>query len=647
MSKHGKLIVQAWTDNMAEKELSKRLKKCQTHRKKFENGWKANELAVFTPYLSTDDSASTDVQYADVYDAIASGYDASSDMGINYTFKYHRFIHAQMSANPPSVIPKPTSYDHADTQAAKAADAFIHHGRRKLKMQEMADLTCLPVLTYGTGFLKQVYNPYGGDDPLDFDEKTGELIMEGEIEARPKIIWNIWIDSDAEVALDVKYLFERHYLTCEEAFARFPDKKELLKEIKGDFQKEHFHRQDEKSLYEDIVEIFEYYEKATPWNGMAGRHCFFVKSKEGSVKLITPLKRNPHPTGIIPYHILTDVDVPGEVYGKTFVDYIIRLQDVLNALDSTILDNVQAHAVARLVVYDGAELPDEAETNDGWDILQIKGGGGSAPFYINPPTLMPDLYKLRQSIIDGMQQIVGVNDSMVGQVNREMSALSLQTATNAGNMIRRRLFNKYTMFVEDIYKSYLQLVQKHYTDPRKILITGEEGAVSVAYFSSSDLEGGYTLEVDYGQSFSLDPASRREEIMQLIPFLKEAGFSMKQILEKLRLNEISGLFDMNDAGRRRQMEVFEEMIARYEEDGILINIAPEKNQDHGSMLEAAKEFRMTMAFKTLDKPLRDAIDAHIDARLEMAASIAAPAPQAPVGAEAGMAPAMPAPMPPM
>lgn len=634
MNEHGKLFVQSWDNATAAKELTKLLKKDKKYRKQFESTWLYNETTIYTPYIQDDGGGKTnsDIQYAEVYDALTDGFSTSSDMGINYAFKYHRFIHAQMSANPPSVIPQPNSMEYDDRRSAEVADAFIHYGRKKHKLQEMIDLLSLQPLTYGTGFIKSIYDPFAGDKAIDFDEETGAITMEGDIQIKPCLIWHIWIDSDADIWDDVKHVFQRYYKPYEEVCALFPKHKEKLEELRGQFTKEHFHQKEAKEVYEDLVEVYEYYEKGTPLNGMDGRHCVFVVSKTGEVTLLTNIKSNPHPHAQLPYHIITDVDVPGQVYGKTFVEYITRLQELLNAIDSTVLDNVQAHGVARLVVFDAAELPDEAISSDSWDILNIKGAGGQAPMFINPPALMPDLYKLRDAILVGMEEIAGVNSSMFGNMNREMSALSLQTSINAGNMVRRRLFNKYTLCVESVYTHYLQLVKKHYSDPRKIRVVGEEGAVSVAYYSSADLKDGCTLKVDYGESFSLDPASRREEIVQLIPFMKEAGLTMSQILDKFMLNEVKGLFDMNSVGKRRQLEIFDEMISKFEEDGILISIEPEKNEDHASMLVAAREFRMSMLFKTLDVQLRDAIDNHIDQRIEMGATVATGGTEAPQGA---------------
>lgn len=612
----GLLKITPWNKEKAKKELKKRLDLAMKVReKKFERQWKYNEDVLFSSSYNNNDTG-----IADVYDALRKGFNNDIDgMQINYSFKYLRFIHAQMSANPPSVIPVPTSTEYKDRRTARVADAFIQHARRKLEVQEMVDLTTLQTITYGTGFTKCYYDPYAGES-WEFNEETNELLMQGDIAIKPILLWDIWVDYNATMWDEVEWIFERHLMDYDEAVAKFPDSKEQLDKIKGNAKDD----EKDKEVLVNLVEIFEYTEKAIPINGMDGRNILCLR--DGS--LLSEIKPNPHPSGKLPYKILTDVDVPGEVYGKTFIDYIVQLQDILNRMDSTVLDNVRNHAVARMVLTDGAMLSEDDVSDDSVEVITIKGGTGERPHFIPPPTLMPDLFRLRQQIELGMESLAGVNESMMGQVKREMSGYSLQTAINAGNLVRRRLFNKYEKYVKEVYMDYLENVQKHYTDSRKLLITGEEEAMSVAYYSSADLSGGYDLKVDYGTSFSLDPASRREEIMQLREVFKEAGTQGKGILKLLRLNEVNVAFDMAEAAERRQLEIFDEMIAKYEQSGILINIAPEKNEEHAGMLETAKEFRMSMTFKLLPQELRNAIDAHIDARMQMVADLASPAPAA-------------------
>lgn len=619
---HAALIVEQWSQGDAEREIPRRFKEAMDARKRFEPGWRAKENLIFRSDGGTTASSEVAVSYNNLAELFAGDLDSGSSwITINYTFKYLRFLHAQMSANPPSVTPRPTSPDYKDRRAAEVADHLITYGRRQYKIQDKSDQTCLQTLIYGSGMLRTKWDPVAGD-VLSFDKATGEITMTGDCRFVPVLIWDFALDPTARAWDDVRYVFERHLLSVEEAKFRFPDYKEDIEKSMVRADRTGFWDKDVGgSPIPGRVAIWEYTEKALPWNGMAGRRCFLLESG----KLISEIAANPNPDAILGYHLLTDIDVPGEVYGKSVLDYAMRLQDVLNRLDTSVLDSIQSHGAVRLVTYDAAETEEGNDpTDSNWIVYNIKGSAAQKPDFIDPPQLMPDIWRFRDALVQGLEQIFGVNESQFGQVKREMSGFSMQTAINAGNMVRRRLFNKYTDFVESLYRAFLMFVQKYWTEKRQILVTGEEGALDVAFYSGADIADGFDIDAEYGASFSLDPASRREEIMQVMPLLKEAGYSMRSILRMLRLNDISGLFDMAEQGSRRQLEIFDEMIAKFEEAGVLAYIKPEELEEHESMLNAAYEFRMSMAFKTLDPQLKPLIDRHIKDREGLMASAAKP-----------------------
>lgn len=616
-------MIEQWSQEDARRELPKRLKDALTARSQREPDWRRNETMLFMPNSVGNGSDQVTVSYDSLAQLSTGDLDAGESwLSINYAFKYLRYIHSQMAANPPSVMPLPTSSDYKDRRAADVADDLVNYARRRYKMQEQVDLTSLQTLVYGTGVLRECWDPSAGDI-LRVSRKTRKLVMTGDIRARPVLIWDFAVDHTARAEDDIRYVFERHVLSVEEAKYRFPDASDKLEATaQRGLRALKFWDTDREDPSAGRVVVWEYTERGLPWNGMAGRRCFMLE--DGT--LLSDIGPNPNPDAALGYFLLTDVDVPGQVYGRTFIDYIARIQDVLARLDSTILDGIQAHGSVRMVTYDAAEQQDGVPSNSNWEIVNIKGSAAQKPDFIDPPQLMGDIYKLRDALLVGMEQIAGVNESMFGKVDREMSGFSLQTAINAGNMVRRRLFNKYEAFVEAVFKFFLRLVQENWTDERKILVTGDENALSVAYYSGADLTDGFDLDVRYGASFSLDPASRREEIMQLLPLLKEAGYDMRTILGMLKLNDVSGLFDMATVAERRQLEIFDEMIAKFEADGAAIYIAPEKGEEHEGMLKAAYEFRMSMAFKVLDKTLKVLIQKHIDDREALLTAQAAPNP---------------------
>ena len=650
-----------WTEEEAQQTLEQKLTDCFDDRRYLEYRWQENERILFdTRGDGGDDSVSFDTSQSP---PTASGPDqADQTVGINYAYKNIRFLHAQLSANPPTVIARPTSNDPDDRRKADAADKLIRHALRAYSMQEVVDRASNYTLIYGTGVTKTIWNVDGGDI-LDVDEETGELTMEGEFKVTVPNVWDIYIDPNADSIDEVKHVFERLTIDWEEALFRFPEKRDLLKKYRKQQVERispdgHMGSVLKRKKY-DIVELFEYWEKGTPENGFLGRYCICTRNGE----LVSPLMANPErfspapkkgkednvkfQIATLPYQFLTDLDVPGQVWGKSVVEYNTQLQDMLNRIDTVTLENMQAHGVARIILPEGAEIADGSITNSPWDIVKITGN--QPPHFMEPmplPTIVPQLME-RYKV--GMDDMFGVNESMFGQQSRETSGFSMQYATNQGNMIRRRLFNKYVLFVERIYKSYLQIVKKHWEIPRTIHVLGKEKAFEAIDLKGADIANGYDLVGEYGASLSLDPTSRREEILTLMPLFEKAGVESRQILSMLKLNELSNMYDTLELANDRQREYFEEMISTG------LYKTPDEMEDHKNMLSFAYYFLMTTEFKYLDEDAKNLIRRHIKEREQFAAAnmgAAAmggqppgPPPQGPAGAVSQM-PALPGPMAP-
>ena len=101
---------------------------------------------------------------------------------INNIMRNVRYTHSQFSANPPVVIPRPTSSDPEDKRRADAADRCVRYGVREYKLQELKDVAIWWCLVTGTAFMKGVWDPDRGEF-LEFDEASGEMTMEGDYHA--------------------------------------------------------------------------------------------------------------------------------------------------------------------------------------------------------------------------------------------------------------------------------------------------------------------------------------------------------------------------------------------------------------------------------------------------------------------------------
>ncbi len=610
--------VASWSNDDAKKILRKRLEGAKKYRALSEQQMLNNYRVVNNAVNSSNEAISISFSAAIDLPSVVEDQ-ADSEIGTNLIFKYLRFIHSQMSANPPSVAAKATTTDPEDRRKADAADRIARHLQRVLDLQEVVDQQTLQTLTYCIGWIKGVWNPDKGE-VSQFDESTNEIVMSGDLEVYSPDSGDVWVDPDARALTDIKYIFECIRMSLEEAIFLFPEYKEKLKSIVD--SRRRGMTPGANSEAEEQVEIYEYYEKGAPVNGMAGRFVRFIED----YTILGKVERNRHAGARLPYHPITYVDVPNQLYGKSVVEYAAPLQDMMNRIDSSIVDNVQSHGVTRLMVPEGTEIEDEALSDSAWDWIKYRGN--MPPTYLNPPALMSDVWSSRTQAANGIQELFSVNDSQLGIQKREQSAVSQQTAIEQGTLIHRRLFKKYERCMNNLYKDLLELVRENWTLPRTVQVIGKENAFEATDFKGADIDGGFDLKVEYGANLPLDPNLRRESIMLLAPMLKEAGMSSKAILQYMKLNDLEGIYDRMELAAERQREVFEEMIAKVGK-GIppeRAYIPPHELEEHAGRLEFAYTWLETTEFKYLQEPLKDMIRMHVKEREAMMAEAAQQAP---------------------
>jgi hypothetical protein len=635
--------VSVWdTPEKQQLELARRLKNAMQARIDVERGWREAERVIFT-IQNVDESGSEKTALGDGT-GIDSTFNAQPRVAVNTAFKNYRFLHSQMSANPPTVVCRPTSGDQKDEQAADAADRLIRFAIRHYQLQEHTDRCTGHVLLYGTGFMKLVWNPDAGE-VLEFDEATMEATCDGDIEVSVPVPWNMFLDPDAETWESVRYVFERMYIPYEEACLMFPDKEDLLQKLRSKSQGTSAPTQPLESeptptflkqFHFDSVEIYQYWETGLAVNGMQGRFTYCSVSGEP----LQDMQLNPFrfasiknktgdglqkglPRAYLPYSMMTDVDNPTSLWGRSSVVYAGPLQDIHNALVNTMIENARAHGVARLLCHEDTELADDSITNSPYDIVRWTG---SRPPEYQPPMAMPavmnDLIGLMAKGIDDMY---GTNEAMFGQQSREQSGFSMQYSTQQGNLIRRRLFNKYTSMVETTYRHFLDLVRKHWEVEKTITVLGKEKAFEALDIKGADIEGGFDLVVEYGASLSLDPVSRRQELIQLMPLFEKAQVDPRDLMRHLKLSELEGAYDLVQMAADRQREIFDEIIATGKA------IPPKPKMDHTGMLRFAYGYLMGSTFRDLDPTLQKLIEDHVSAREQLAASDAQKAAGAGVG----------------
>lgn len=557
----------------------------------------------------------------------AGDSDAPADptLAINLAFKNLRFIHSQLSANPPVVIPRPSTSDPEDKHRARAADTVCRYSLRQYGLQESFDQCTLGMLVRGLGCLKVYWDASLGS--ILGRTRDGGLILEGDIRCKPVSARKLHIDTDAESPTDIRWVIEEIDIPVQEAMRLWPKKAKLIEQewknqCGGDLDHSTMLAQDEGRIGKrESIKVFEYWETGLPTNAYLGRFGVFIEDG----RQLQPLKPSPHafvpsltpeevravkrgkkvkrksPVARLPYHFCTDIDVLESVWGKSFLDYEAPLQDTHNRVLSVGLENLQAHGVSRLILPEGMDVVEGQVTNSPYDIIRLKTDGTTGDPHFIAPMAMPAVWADMSNIVrGGLDDMAGMNESMFGQQSREMSGSSMQYAVNQGNVIRRRLFNKYVLLVEAVYKTILDLARSKWPNGKLLSVIGKEKAFESVEFKTADIDGGFDLVVEYGTSLSLDPMERRDQLMRLQPLLEKAGVQPRKFLSLLRLNDLEEGADSVQMAEDRQREIFERMFVAD------TYMPPAPMMDHEGMIAWGMEYIMTADFDAL-KPSQQAM----------------------------------------
>lgn len=623
-----------WTDKTkAQEEILKRLTQAKDKRKPFEKIW---EKCLSEAYISEAcpdmpgafsktglwPSINTETNGAPYLGPELRGKQddgtANSPIYANYIQKNVRYTVSQLSANPPSVVPEPTSADIKDRRSAQAANNVIKYIMRQYRLQEHKDLAILWMAVCGTAWLKVVHNPQKGD-PIEFDPETQTLVTTGDLECYTPRLQDIFPDPTAKTAEEIRYIFERFELSCEYAEYYF-----------GQFIKNKLDSNGNK----DTVEVYQYWEKGLPTNGFLGRFCWclddgtilgdkIVPSPHGPVKKLSNGQEFRMAT--LPYHLITEIDIPGTFWGLSAVNFSLTTQQEVNTLDQVTMSNIRANGSSQLVCHEDTEIAEDSITNNPMDIIKYSG---SIPPTLNSSSPVASIIpQLREMYANQIPEIHGINESQFGKQSRETAAAAMTYATQQGQALAGRVHTKYVQFIEDIYKDCLLIIQEKWTLPRLISVEGKEKAFHTIQFQSSDIAGGYEFRSKYGTDFSLDPIQRRQEVLQLWPIFKEAGLDPRSLLSKLQLNEFETIFGEIDMAQDRQQEYFDRMVTSPTGE----YFPPQDLEDHQNMVKYAKGYLMSAEFFNIqDTVVKENIKRHVRERIELSAQeIASASPQVP------------------
>lgn len=570
------------------------------------------------------------------------------------------FLHSKLCITEPDVVARPFKRDWETKKAAECGQLWVEHIKRVTNLQETIESgPYLNAVTKGNGIAYIGWDRHAGDPmlPENFNPLSDEFAMSGEVTVRSVSPRDFYIDSTAKHFKDAKCCIERMTISAQEFIYLYPDKKDILNNLLlkdsgyGDYRVESGKKKSKNS-----VDVYFYWERALPWNGMLGSYVVFVETAEQDSP-IEILERKEHPFAHkeLPYSIITDLDIDENPYGMSRAVHCAHHLDVVNLFLSLIIENVEICGVPRVVAPEGS-TDDAIKVADIAKIVYYNPASGGQIYHLKPSAIVTDVWRFIDLMRSEIDAIYGQGEFSRGEIPRELSSYAVQLAIEMDDKYRIRLFNKKRQFLNTIYNHALSLVQQFCTEPRKLEVIGTENIYKDEFFMAEDTVGDYGIYVEYGKYMPIDPAARKQMLLEIVNngAYERAGGNLRKIFKLLLDGDMFDLTEVFSQAVRTQESEIVDLIEGSREVAVM------PWQEHPAHMEALQDVFQTQFFERLEPEHKKILWEHYtqheneQAKLEAAAAkaqnpeaaggqqggqIAMPQPGTPV--EAGGAGAMP------
>lgn len=486
-----------------------------------------------------------------------------------------------------------TTQDEEDLLAAEGYEGLLRQNWDRLGQPVRLQTSLLDMLITGNGFWRIAWNPMGGR-PLNAPNRSGESLLVGRGDPPPEDkekpsaeeefyvpgqdalatepVASVEYEGDVEVMvvspfnIDVPVSatsLEHAHWVAHHAFVhrdvlvdRIGSKAKGLQAGGGMGEFDNYERQlrfdsglSEQALQDvgELIRVTEFWEAPSKKHA-EGR----VITVAGGETLV--VKKNPY-GGRYPFVHFGCNQAPGRFWYDGMVRELEPLQKAHNSSLSRYAMIMMLSANPKVIADKDSGIKDTAINDEPGEIIFKKRG--SSVEFVNPPvpaSIHPAVISL---VMNSMQSITGVNDTLAGQNPPNVrAALSIRFLQESG--LRR--FVPIARRVEETLRQAGRLVlylhKRFWSDERLEQVLGSGASAEVYYMRRADIDRIHDVTIRAGSLVPKSPAAQQDLVVNLLqyaPFLFQGQGKMNQedVLRMLDLPNATGKTGIRVAQRKR------------------------------------------------------------------------------------------------
>lgn len=375
------------------------------------------------------------------------------------------------------------------------------------------------------------------DGSPELDEE-GNQIKISNVMHYGDTVYKIWYTLDCLIDKKSQWR-EVEYFYHKEPIAKAYAKKKYSYGETKEFAEDAFIYDYEKMITRKLANeclLWTFYHKKTEFLP-TGAEIKFIGDKIISVK---PLDSE---SGELPTERLTDVDLPGELHGTSFIQTIKGLTGTYNNITNMIIRNQVLVSHPKWMVPSTAGVNIDALGND---ITNVKFKGPIPPTLVQVSPTPRELFDFRTLLKEEFQQIAGVFGVSRGEPPPGIKAgIALQFLAEQENERMNEMVLKYNDWIRRVGIKTIERCADNYQtdDQRMIMILGKNNKWMSEFFDVKYLSRQYDVRVQNSSALPQSKAARTQYLLDLNEKFP-AQITPEQVIDMLDLAQPDKFLDI-------------------------------------------------------------------------------------------------------
>ena len=454
---------------------------------------------------------------------------------VNNIYDIERNRYSKITRNQPQTRTVPTSTDYDDFVGSRISNAVLKTAKRNCRQKQLINQMVRESFIFGESWIRTTWDKDKGKvdprwqkhvDMLEPGENSRKFLIDGEEmtihrdkplfvgdhDMKVLLPWELMVDPKTNPQ-DVEWIVTVDLVHVEQLKKEYPKKASDIRVADESL----------KTLNMDTLAVEnakDHCRVFTLW----GRSTRFVP--DGVYFRCTPdltlegVQKNPYELcpesdwGNLPFERLTDIDVPGRLYGFSTIQILSNLQHSENQMMTMVKHALLMLGHSKIAIPREAKVQIE-EMSDGSYYLHYSGGLAPSVFAPNP--VPPQVVQFAEYCRDKMQKLGDLHGVSSGDLpNSVRAAKAIRLLQEMEDLRATSIFGKYNeLYLALDRKLLLQTKNYRKSDGRLSFMLGKGNEHLVEDFDPEEITENVQVELEFVGMLPQQPSARAEFLTEM------------------------------------------------------------------------------------------------------------------------------------